>query len=303
MKDNDVAYFVEQLGLTKEEAEGSVEDGTLSQRIKDSQKDQTVYKTQADFDTFKTNHAAEVTKDYFEDMVDKAKKGDIPQELYAPIKGATLQQASRELGKRVGVETYNDLNDLVDQAIKTSANGKGDPELQDQLSELKKVNLKLVEEKENAVKNVEEKYMNESLTRDKLSLLSKVPHDFSNVKPDELEARSTQTKGVLRDVFDARNKLTYNDKGQLVVLKDGEVMKNQATYDPIPALDVMISLAKDIGQKLISPDSGGQGGKSSINTGFLFTDGESFAKYCKDNNILQTSKEGLKLWVDSGLKE
>ena len=167
MKDTDVAFFVEQYGLTKEIVEASAEDGTLSQRIKDSTKDQVVYKTQAEFDTFKTNHKTQIETAQFADLVEKAKNADVPQELYAPIKGAALQQFEREVSKKHGVETYTDANDLIDQIVKTSANGKGDPLLLTQLQELKTANSKLVTEKDEAVQTVEQKYKTISLEKDK----------------------------------------------------------------------------------------------------------------------------------------
>lgn len=303
MKDTDVAYFSEQLGLTKEIVEASIEDGTLSQRIKDSTKDQVVYKTQAEFDTFKTNHKTQIETAYFSDLVAKAIKGDIPRDLHTPIKGAALQQFEREMAKKHGVETYTDANDLIDQIVKTSANGKGDPLLLTQLQELKTANSKLVTEKEEAVQTTEKKYRTIALEKDKAELLGSVPFDFSNTKPDELESSKLKIRTLLKSVFDAEHTLAYNDNNKLIVMKGDQVLKDPATLEPLPAKEVFTSLAKEYNLKLKSPDNGGQGGSSSSNTDLPFSNGETFAKYCKDNNILQTSAAGIKLWADSGLKE
>jgi hypothetical protein len=302
LKENDVAQISEQFGLTKDIVEASANDGTLGQRIKDAIKDQVVYKDQAEFEKFKTNHGTDVTNKYFADLVEKAKKGDIPQDLYAPIKGAALQQFERETAKKHGVETYENVNDLIDQLVKKSANGKGNEDLERKIDELKKTNLNLAKEKDEAITTVTNEYKAKFLSKEKDEAINLVPHDFSNVKPDELESRKLSTQKTLKNVFDADYKLDYDENNMPVVLKDGEIIRNDLTHDPVPVLDVMIETAKAIGQQLTSPDTGGQGGSSSGSSNAAFHDADSFYKHCASIKINPTSPEGLKLLADSGVK-
>ena len=302
MKDNDVASIQEQFGLTKEIVEASELDGTLGQCIKDSMKDKTVY-TPETLEAFKRNHAADVTTKYFSDLVDKAKKGDVPTELYAPIKGAAYQQLERDLGKKHSVNEYSDVNDLIDKIIKSSANGDINEELQRTIDELKGANVTLLEEKEGAVKSVRDEYMSKALTRDKGDLLKTIPFDYTGVKSDELSKVKQNTETILQSVFDREHTLTYDDKNRLVVMKGDEVLKNQATFDPLDPKDVFLSLAKEYNIKLASPDNGGQGGNSSEGSNSAFTNADTFTKWCTEKGISPLSAEGLKAWKESGLKE
>lgn len=301
MKENDVAYLSEQYNLTKEIVEASIEDGTLGQRIADAQKDWVIYKTAEDFDSFKTNHKTEIENSYFTDLVDKAKKADIPQELYAPIKGAALQQAERDLGKRLGVEQYTDLNDLVDKALQTSANGDINDELQRQVNELKQRNSELAQEKDDALSTAQSEYNAKLLEKLKTEVLNDVPHDFSNVKSEDKKTHTERTKRVLRNVFDAEYKLGYDDKGREAVFKDNEMLRNPNTYDPVPVLDVFINLAKEIGQKLISPDAGGQGGSSSGKTTSTYASLEEFKAAMESKGIKMTDPRYIEEFNTSGL--
>jgi len=301
MKENDVAYISEQFGIEKEIVEASIADGTLSTRIQDATKDRIVYKKD-EFEAFKSNHESEVTNKYFTDLVEKSKKGDIPTELYKNIKGAAYQQLERDLSKRLGVSEFTDINDLIDKALITSANGKGDEGLIKQVEELKRANLELKELGDNAVKTVEQKYKDMSLTKDKSSLLNSVPFDFSNVAADQLDSAKQKTQTLLKSVFDSEYTLDYNADGKLVVLKGGEVVKNNATLDPVPAQDVFINLAKEYNLKLTSPDTGGQGGKSSGQNNTLFNSVEEYEAYCKENKISTMSAEGIAMLKKSGLK-
>jgi hypothetical protein len=301
MKENDVAAISEQFGLEKEIVEASISDGTLGQRIKDSLKNKVIYAPE-EFDKFKSNHAAEVTNSYYADLVEKAKKGDLPQELYAPIKGSAYQQLERELSKKYGVENYKDINDLVDK-LKSSANKNTDETLISELNELKSINAQLAKDKDDAVKTVEEKYRTAALQKEQSELLSRVPFDFSGVKADELDTTKQKTQTLLKSVFDANYSLSYNDAGKVIVIKkeDGQTLKNAATLEPISAAEVMVNLAKEYNLKLTSPDSGGQGGQSSARNNAAFTDAESFYKYCEANKINPHSPEGIALWRNSGL--
>lgn len=302
MKDNDVAFFVEQYGLSKEIVEASIEDGTLSQRIKDAQKNQVFYKNNDEFEAFKTKHAADVTNRYFTDLVTKAKQGDVPQELYAPIKGAALQQFERETAKKFGVDSYNDANDLIDKIIKSSANGNTDEKLAQQIEELKNRNVELAREKDEAVNTAKSEFNNRLIERDMNELLNTVPFDFSDVKSEEKESRIKKQQTLLRSVFSQEYKLDFDDQQRLVVKKGDEVVKNQNTYDPVNPKDVFVNLAKEYGMKLTSPDTGGQGGQSSGQSKGQYKSVEDFQEQMKSKGIKTTDPKYYEEWNNSGLK-
>jgi len=302
MKENDVAAISEQFGIDKEIVQASIDDGTLGQRIKDAMKNDVRY-TKDDFESFKTNYKAEVTNSYFADLVEKAKQGDIPQDLYKPVKGAALQQLEREVAKKYNVESYSDVQDLIDKAVKSSANTKGGDEVMArQLEELKQANVTLQQERDNAISEVEQKYRRMAIDKDQKALLNSVPFDFTDVDPKNLDAARNNAQRLLKGVFDQEYSLDYTDEGQLVVKKGDEIIKNEATRAPLPASDVFIKLAKDYNLKLKSPDNGGQGGKSSAgSSGRKYESVQEFEADMEAKGISRTDKEYIKEYRASGL--
>jgi hypothetical protein len=302
VKEQDVAYISEQFGISKEIVESSVNDGTLSQRIKDSLVDKVIYNKE-EFETFKTNLTTEASDNYFRSLVEKANKGDIPNELHKPIKGAALQQLERDLSKDYEITDYSNVKDLISKAIqKQSANGKPNAELEKQVDELKTVNLRLAQEKEDALKTVEQKYKSQNIERDKLDALRQTPYDYSEVKPEELEKVKLRTQNLLKSVFDSEYMLDYDDKNRLVVKdKEGNIKKNSATLDPVPVKDVLVELAVEYNLKLQSPDQGGQGGKSSHQTTGVFSNEDEYMKWCAAEKISPTSPRALEMRRTSGL--
>jgi len=302
MIETDVAQLSELLKIDKEIVVASEKDGTLSTRIGDALKKGFI--DTKSFETFKKNYKDEVVNQYFNELVEGAKKGDVPQELYKPIKGSALQQKEREFSKKFEITEYTSIDDLIEKAIsKTTANGKPAPEFEKTISELKTANLHLQKEKEEAVKTVEQQFKARSLERDKTDLISQVPFDFTGTKPDELESKRAKTQQILKSVFDANYTLDYDDKQRLVVVdKEGKVLRNTATLDPVSASDVIMNVANEYSLKLISPDKGGQGGSSSQKTSVGFHDYDSFKQWCTSNNYKETSKEAVSAWSKSGLK-
>lgn len=288
MKDNDVAQISEQFGLDQEIVKQSAEDGTLGARIKDVLNGKVIY-SKDDFDTFKKNYAAEITDSYFSDLVEKAKQGDVPQDLYKPIKGASYQQLERTLSKKYGIEDFSDVEDLIEK-VKSSASGNTD-ESQRLIEELRQANTKLQEEKENAISTVREEFKFKMLSRDTESLLNEIPFDTDDPK---------RTQSLLKGVFNGEYKLDYQDD-KLVVLKGDEVVKDEATRAPVSPKSVMIKLATDYGLKLKSPDTGGQGGNSSRHSTGSYESVEQFKADMESKGISTTDPEYYKAYKQSGL--
>jgi hypothetical protein len=295
MIEQDVTQLSGLLKIDKDIIVASEKDGTLSTRISDALKKN--FTDNSNLETFKKNFRDQARLEYFSELVDGAKKGDIPQELYKPVKGSALQQKEREISKAYNITDFSGFDDLIEKVskVKTTATGN-DSELVKKIEDLKAANLALKQDKENAVKDVESKFKSQFLSKEKLDLISKVPFDFSDVKAEELNNKRQKTWNILESVFDKEFKLDYDDKQRLVVLKNGEVIKNPATLDPKPVSDVMVELAKDYNLKLSSPEKGGQGGSSSSQSGTTFADYEAFESYCKGRQISPTSSEAVKLW-------
>src|SRR6056297_2080113 len=121
MKEQDVAFIAKAFNLDTEIVKSSVEDGTLSKRLEDAMSNQVVYSGE-DFEKFKNNYAEEVKDKYFGELVDLAKKGEVPHDLHSPIKGAVTEQLERQLSKKYNVDSYSDVFELVDSINKPASN-------------------------------------------------------------------------------------------------------------------------------------------------------------------------------------
>jgi hypothetical protein len=297
MNENDVAYFGELLGMSAEEVKAAAENGGLGEHVKS-----VGFIRPAEVEKLKENLTKEARNAYHSELVEKAKKGDVDPELYKPIKGATFEMLEKELSREYGVTEFEGVKDLVSKAIsknRTATNDKQIQELAERLDALKAVNENLVKEKEEAVKTARTEYEGRILKREKTDHIKSVPFDFSDVDEKELENLSAQRMQILGDVFDARYQLAFDDDKIIVKDRFGKVQQNQATLEPLPASDVMRKLAHELGMKLKSPESGGQGGKSSSGKGQLqFKDYDDFEAYCRANKISSTSAEGVKLWKE-----
>jgi len=292
MKENDVAFFGELLGLDTEAVNGAIEDGSVGEKIK------ALNLMGADkVETLKENLAKDVKTTYFGELVEKAKQGELDPDLYGPIKGAVHEMIEKDLAKTYEVEKGT----LKEMIAKISNNGQSNDnaQLTQKISDLQGINETLVKEKEDAVTAAKADYEGRLLSRDKVETVNSIPFDFSDVDEGELEKATTSRKQILTDVFDARYALSYSEGNTVVKDSKGEIMKDRVTLAPLPASDVMKSIATELGLKLKSPETGGQGGSSSgQNANSPFPDKEAYDKHCRDKKIQPTSAEGLKLWAE-----
>ena len=299
METKDVTYFSTLLNLKAEEVEGAITDGSLGEKVTALGllgKDQV--------ETLKTNYSKEVKTTYLTELVDNAKKGDLDEELFKVIKGATYEMLEKDLSKEYGVVKYDGVKDLVSKVIKDKTGQSNDKALQE-LTEtheaLKKVNINLVEEKDKAITKAETDAANKLLKRDQEDVKNEVPFDYSNVKDEDLETYKTSRKETVETVFNARHTIAFEDD-KVIVLKDGKVLVNSVTLESLPMLDVYKSISLELGIPLVSPESGGQGGRSSGGKGGLtFATQEEFEDHLKSKGIAPTSKEGIELFSKSNL--
>jgi len=291
MKENDVEFIGTLLKLEPDAVKSAIEEGTVGEKIKALNLmggDQV--------ETLKENLTKDVKTTYFNELVEKAKKGELDQELYKPIHGAVLEKAEKDLAKTYNVERSN----LTDMVAKISNNGQSNDneQLVKDIADLREANQRLVSEKEEAITNVKAEYDGKLLSRDKTDHLNMVPFDFSDVDEAELGKVTAKRKQILSDVFDASYSLALSDGLTVIKDKDGKIAKDPVTLAPLTVSDVMKGLAGELGLKLKSPESGGQGGTSSgDNSTAPFASVEDFQKHCDSNGIKVNSAEAIKLWA------
>ncbi|RLA60217.1 MAG: hypothetical protein DRQ89_13125 [Epsilonproteobacteria bacterium] len=298
MKENDVKFFSTLLNIEAGDVEGAITDGTLGEKFT-----ALGLLNKSQVEALKVNLTKEVRGSHIPELVEAAKRGELDKDLYKVIKGASLEMLEKDLSKEYKVYEYDDVKDLIAKISNRAA--KPDDkliELNETLKALKEVNKNLVTEKDDAVQAARMDYEGKLLTRSKNDLLGEVPFDFSDVEDSDLEKTANSRKMILGSVFDARFNLKFDGDKVIVTDKEGTPLTNSATLDSLPALDVLKTLASELGQKLQSPETGGQGGKSSGGKGGAkFATESDFYNHLEANSISPTSNEGLKLFAESGL--
>lgn len=295
MKENDVTYFSTLLNIDAEAVKGAAEDGSLGEKII-----ALGMTSKADVEELKTNLTQQVRNAYLGDLVESAKKGELPQELYKPINGAVLEKQEKKLAKEYGVTEYDGFDDLVAKAIKNTAKPDDTKaqELLEKIGKLQEANTNLVAEGKAAQDALKEEFNQKALTRELNDYINQVPFDFSDVEEKDLESVTAERREILQSVFESQNKLAYSDD-KITVFQDDKPLLVEHTLAPVPISDVLRKTASKLGMKLKSPDTGGQGGSSSGGNGSAtFNDVDEFHALCKSKGIGTTSAEGLKIWAE-----
>jgi len=301
MEKNDVEFFGSLLNAKPEEVEQYASEGKLGEKIKSLN-----LMNSGEVETLKANLTKQVKEDHINELAEEAKGGNIDKTLYGIIKGSVIEKTERNLAKEHGIDSYDGLNDLVSKAISKNKGHTDDTKIQElttKITSLQEINQNLVTEKDTAVGEAKKEYETKILTRDKKDMINRIPFDFSDVDQDDLDKITGQRKQIVESVFDARYNLIFKDDKVVAQDKEGNVVINPATLEPVPVLDVMQKIPVELGIKIKSPESGGQGGSSSGGSGTAqFKSIEEFGAYCEQHKILPTSKEGVELWAKRGPK-
>jgi len=301
MEKNDVEFFGSLLNAKPEEVEQYASEGKLGEKIKSLN-----LMNSGEVETLKANLTKQVKESYINELAEEAKGGNIDKTLYGIIKGSVIEKTERNLAKEHGIDSYDGLNDLVSKAISKNKGHTDDTKIQElttKITSLQEINQNLVTEKDTAVGEAKKEYETKILTRDKKDMINRIPFDFSDVDQDDLDKITGQRKQIVESVFDARYNLIFKDDKVVAQDKEGNVVINPATLEPVPVLDVMQKIPVELGIKIKSPESGGQGGSSSGGSGTAqFKSIEEFGAYCEQHKILPTSKEGVELWAKRGPK-
>jgi len=296
MEKHDVEFLGSLLSEKPEAVEQAITEGTLSEKIKALN-----LMKQDEVEKLKTNLTNQVKENHISELVESAKAGEIDKALYGVIKGAATERTERNLAKEYGITEYSGINDLVSKAISKNKGQTDDTQIQElnqKILDLQGVNVKLVSETKDAVTAAEKKANDKILQRDKRDLVNGVPFDFSDVEQANLEKISGQRRQIVESVFDSRYSLVFEGDKTVVKDKEGNLIKNPATLEPITPSDVMNLIPVELGIKVKSSESGGQGGKSSAGKGDArFNDVAEFNQYCSDKGILSTGPEGIAIWA------
>jgi hypothetical protein len=300
MNEKDVAFFGTLLGIDAGEVKTLAEAGSLGDKIK-----ALGLVSKDDVEKLKTNLRKEVREVHLSELVEQAKKGELDGDLYKAVKGASYEMLEKELAKEYNVQDFNGVKDLVAKAIKNNTAIPDDKKLQElaeKVERLQEANIKLVTEKDEAVQAAKQEYEGKILAREKTDFVSKLPFDFSDVEEKDLETVTATRRKILTDVFDARYQMEFKNDKILVKGRDGNPLTNEATLEPIPVSDVLKKIASELGLKLKSPESGGQGGKSSGGTSGKFASPEAYFKYCESKGLNPTSPEAMKIRAERGIE-
>lgn len=242
-----------------------VDEATLLTSMDNEAGDDTVVKEYTDkFQAYKAEDLAKLIKNANEQAIEKyfdAPDFDIdkhiPSAIHKKIKGVSFENFEKAMARKHGITEYDGLDDLIAKLVVKSNDGKGKPDeaLLSQIETLKKT----VEEKENEVNEVKNKYVQDEINRNFDSALSQLPLSF------EGEALERQ-RDLLRSAFLAQHKL--DRKGETIVVMDAKGTRlNDKLGDPEPITNVLTNFAKTYGFPFKEQDAGGRGSGSSQSSG------------------------------------
>lgn len=261
--------------ITSEDGDGS---------FIESWKNKNVVKSKEDFETFQNNLKQETQNNYLLELKEKAKAKELPQELYSFFKGNVSEELERKLAKAAGVDDYSNYEDLVSKVIASKGN---DETIKNQLKELQERNQQLADEKENALKEANSKFDSELINFDKKNVYGSIDLDYSDeAKPKQLS--------LLKSQVDANYNYIRKDGKTLVSDKDGNIVKNPNTLEPMTLSEVAMKVAKEYDFKIKSPESGGQGGSSSQGKSGA---GVNWAEYAESQGVKIGTREADKLYL------
>ena len=302
MEKNDVEFFGSLLDAKPEEVEQSIADGTLGDKVKALK-----LMNSGEVETLKTNLTKQVKEDHISELVEEAKSGTIDKNLYGVIKGSVTEKTEKSLAKEYGVDGYSGINDLVSKAISKNKGQTDDTQVQEltkKITDLQGINQGLVTEKDTAVSEAKTEYEGKILKRDKTDMINRIPFDFSDIEQADMEKITGQRKQIVESVFDARYTLGFEGDKVVVFDKESNLVKNPATLEPVPVLDVMNEIPIELGIKIKSPEAGGQGGSSSGGNGTApFANKDEYVKYCESHGMIANSHEAVKLWRERKPKQ
>jgi hypothetical protein len=212
---------------------------------------------------------------------------EVPKSLYAKIKGAVLEKTEKDIAKKNGIEKYDNLEDLITKL--TDKSGKGD-QADDALKNQIKVLKDAVKEKEEAFNQLQNKIVNDEITREFSVAVSSLPLDYE-------EEILPKQKRLLESAFSSEYKITKKEDKILVLDKEGRPVLDKLA-DPAKVSDVIKTFAESYGFKFKAEDAGGRGAGSSTTNGTNTYKGKSFAEVAAEKGVKPNSEDSDKLFVE-----
>lgn len=261
-KEKSVAELAGLLLSTAEEVDRAIEDGTISDVIKNFTSQVKIMSNQ-DFDTFSKNLKSQA--------LTELDKNNLPQPIYEYVKGSVLEKLEREIAKENGL-TAKPIKQLIEDVI--VAKTKTNPD--DESKRLKQQIVDLENEWSNKLNTAQTTFESKFIDNEIERLVGDLPIDAEGDKLDnQREIVRTMIKGKLQFKW---------DDGKIIPIKDGNAMVD-SKLDPLPVKDVIYGFAKDYVN--LSPEKGGRGDSSSSSGSRTL----NFAEYCEKNNIQPNSME------------
>ncbi len=266
MKQEDVTALAGLFNITAEDVNTAIENGTVSELINGFTTN-TKLIPMKDYPTLEVN----LKRQAFMEL-DKA---HLPKEVFSYVKGAVLEQTEKELAKKHGVESYQNLDDLVEAIITTKAKPASD----DETKKLKERIVELETNHKSELENVSKTFQNRFIDTELNRAISELPIEAEGAK---LDNQQEIVRAMVKSKF---NFTIENDK--IVTFKDGKPVTD-VKLDPVPLKDVVYGFAKDYVN--LRPEQGGRGDKSSTNGSRKI----DFEKYCIENGLKPNTIEIVK---------
>jgi uncharacterized protein YdaU (DUF1376 family) len=224
----------------------------------------------------------------------------LPSNIYNLAKGNAFEKKEKAWAKDYGIESWDDIDDLLDKIVrkKLEESGKATTEKDSKIEELKGLLKKADKEKEEAIAKEKGKFHNEYVGMRIETGAKKINIDA------EGEALENQ-RNILKTMFMKEHSFTVNDDWKIVVLKDGNVIKDKVG-DPLPFDDVFENFAPKY-VKVKDVPSGGRGGSSTdkkTDKGFEnVTSLDTLVEYAKKSGIEPGTEKFYELMVELKTKK
>lgn len=190
-------------------------------------------------------------KEYVSELAILAKSGQLPKEIHSPIKGAVLEQATKDFSERYGVKDHvGSFDELIAKIAKNDVNIDNE---RAKYADLKSEHTRIVSDYEEKLKNSNKAVIDKLTAIEENNLLNSLLFDVE-------EAVLPKQRELLKTIVRAKYEPRYDEKTGKVFLYDGDkVVKNPTTLEPIEPKDVYQTIGSEYGFKFKTPDNGGRG--------------------------------------------
>lgn len=222
-------------------------------------------------------------QNFEEHLTKMVNENKMPQAAYSKLKAVSSDQIGKDLAKELGIE-FTNLADLK-QRIKEKTDGKGKPD--DTLLQQVELLKNTVQEKETALKTLEEKITQEKIATEFSTALNSLPLDFD-------ESAIEKQRKLFASAFNSEHKLVLKE-GRLITLgTDGKPVLNKLA-EPESLSNIVASFAKAYDFPLKEEDKGGRGTAGSQVTKSKSIKGRAWEDVARESGLQPNTLEMAKL--------